>query len=182
MTAWEIITAVGLALAALAGGGVAMAAGPSAWREKILARAREHVQRHTLYEWGGGHHPGSWGLDCSGLVIDCAARAGIDLRGWDSHRMWTELPRVVEPQGGDLACYAPRHVVIVEGYDSATKTASIIGANGGDSTSTSPERAAQQGAFVRREPSHLYRSGFLGFVSLQGMAPQGNALLVAAPT
>lgn len=136
------------------------------WRRQMVQCARWHVKNRTLYQWGGGHHGPSWGLDCSGLINDCAKAAGFSADGWGSARMWTELPRVDVPRPGDIASYGPRHVVLVEAWDPATQTATIIGANGGDSTTTSPERATEQGAFVRREPTHLYREVFRGFSSL----------------
>jgi len=137
------------------------------WRRSLVECARRHVEERTLYQWGGGHHGPSWGLDCSGLIIDCAGAAGFSADGWGSARMWAELPRVDEPQPGDIASYAPRHVVLVESWDPATQTATIIGSNGGDSSTTTPERAIEQGAFVRREPTHLYRQTFRGFSSLR---------------
>jgi hypothetical protein len=92
------------------------------------------------------------------------------MRGWDSQRMWNELSHVEFPQPADLALYSPRHVVIVEKFDPATGIATIIGANGGGPASDSPARAAEMGAFVKRETTHLYRSGFLGFATIEALA------------
>ena len=66
------------------------------WRQAMLTRADQHVQAKTPYQWGGGH-PGivSWGVDCSGLVIDCAKAAGFVLE-WNSGSMWQLLPRVTD--------------------------------------------------------------------------------------
>lgn len=141
-------------------------AASDAWRPLIVAAARQHVAARTPYQWGGGHHGQSWGLDCSGLILDCARKAGIEPGPWDTRRMRAELPRVAHPKPGDVALYSPRHVVLVESYDPRTQTARIIGANGGDSSSTSPERAAEQDARVKRETSHLYRGGFQSFHTL----------------
>jgi len=65
-------------------------------------------------------------VDCSGLIIDCARRTGFDASGWHSQRMWAELPHVQTPEPGDVALYAPRHVVMVESYDPKTRIAAII--------------------------------------------------------
>lgn len=138
-----------------------------AWRQSLIDCARANVEAKTPYQWGGGRSTKDWGLDCSGLFIHCARTVPANLGGWHSHRMWNELPRVTEPKPGDAAFYLKRHVVLVESFDKKTGIATIIGANGGDSTSTSPARAREQNAFVRREPTHLYRSGFQGFVSLE---------------
>jgi hypothetical protein len=137
------------------------------WRQRLIDCARAHVEKKTPYQWGGGRSTKDWGLDCSGLFIHCARTVPFDFSGWHSHRMWNELPRVLEPEPGDAAFYLKRHVVMVESFDKKTGTATIIGANGGDSTSTSAARAAEQKAFVRREPTHLYRDGFQGFVTLK---------------
>lgn len=139
-------------------------------RQRIVQCAQAHVKARTPYQWGGGHHGDSWGLDCSGLVLDCMRKVGIDPGFWDSSRMRNELPETKSPQPGDLALYLPRHVVIVEKFDPKTGIATIIGANGGDSSSTSVEKARQQKAMVKREPTHLYRQTFVGFRSI---APWG---------
>lgn len=143
---------------------------PADTRSKIIACARAHVGARTPYQWGGGHHGPSWGLDCSGLVLDCAKSAGFDPGAWDSAMMRSQLPVTETPQPGDVALYAPRHVVIVESFDRSTGIATIIGANGGDSSTTSPERAAEQDARVKWEPTQFYRTGFQGFRSI---APWG---------
>jgi len=64
---------------------------------------------------------------------------------------------------------------MVESFDPATGLATIIGSNGGDASSTTPEVAAMQGAFVRREPTHLYRAGFQGFASLEPLVIGGRS-------
>lgn len=142
-----------------------------AWRRDVMARARRHVADRTPYEWGGGHHGESWGLDCSGLVLDCFRRgAGIDPGPWDSRSMASGLPVVDVPEPGDVAVYAPRHVVLVERWDPSRGVAVIIGANGGGPTTTTIETARRQGAFTKRESTHLYRQGFLGFRSTEPWA------------
>lgn len=160
-------------------------------RKQIVECARAHVKAQTPYQWGGGHHGDSWGLDCSGLVLDCLRKAGIDPGFWDSSRMRNELPRVEVPQPGDVALYFPRHVVLVESFDAKTGIATIIGANGGGPSSTSPERAREQNAKTKREPTHLYRETFDGFRSIAPwgaedwvepgiLGPQPVTLLLAA--
>jgi hypothetical protein len=146
-----------------------------AWRRAILKCARAHVEARTPYQWGGGHSPGTWGLDCSGLVINCTAMAGIDMRGWDSQRMWNELSHVEFPQPADLALYSPRHVVFVEKFDPSTGIAHIIGSQGGGPSTTSRQVADSQGACVQRVDTHLYRSGFLGFATIEAFAAGATA-------
>ena len=142
------------------------------WRRQVIERARQHAANRTPYQWGGGHSGPSWGLDCSGLVIDSAKSAGIDVSAYTSSDMKKLWPAIEKPQPGDVALYAPRHVVLVESFDPSTGVATIIGANGGTPETISPAVAAAQGAFVRREPTHLYRSGFMHFASFEHMVPQ----------
>lgn len=163
------LVALGAGVAAALVTAWAMARGPR-WRRQMVACARQHVRDRTPYQWGGGHHGPSWGLDCSGLVLDCARAAGLEPGAWSSRTMAAGLPEVTHPEPGDVAVYAPRHVVLVESYDPQTGVAEIIGANGGGPSTTSPEVAEAQGARVRREPTHLYRSGFLGFRSTRPWA------------
>ena len=177
-----------LALGALAGGaaillwasssGADPLAGVAPWRRAMVLCARGHAAKKTPYQWGGGHGHDmpDFGLDCSGLIISCGYSTGmVNASGWDSRRMWAELPHVQVPQPGDVALYSPRHVVMVESFDPATGLATIIGSNGGDASSTTPEVAAMQGAFVRREPTHLYRAGFQGFASLEPLVIGGRS-------
>jgi hypothetical protein len=139
-------------------------------RQQIIECARQHVIDRTPYQWGGGHHGESWGLDCSGLILDCFRKVGIDPGYWDSTKMREELPPVDVPQPGDLALYLPRHVVFVESFDPQTGIATIIGENGGGPSCTNLERSIELDARAKREPTHLYRDGFVGFRSI---APWG---------
>lgn len=130
--------------------------------DTFVAAARRKLG--TPYQWGGGHSPGTWGLDCSGLVIVAAKEAGIPLGAYipTADGMWRNLPEVSDPSPGDLAFYGSggkaQHVVIVlEGTPLRT-----IGANGGDSTTTTPERAQEQGAAVSEKTGHVRRD-FLGY-------------------
>lgn len=136
-------------------------------RQKMVECAQQHVEDRTPYQWGGGHHGPSWGLDCSGLVLDCARKAGIDPGHWDSSKMRDQLPPTDNPQPGDLALYLPRHVVLVESFDPFTGIATVIGENGGGPSSTSVEVALKQDARAKREPTHLYRETFVGFRSIR---------------
>lgn len=123
----------------------------------------------TPYQWGGGRNPSTdYGLDCSGLVIASARKAGLPLPpaklatsdGW-----WKALERVEVPLPGDLSLYGTPsravHVELVTSYDPSTRLAQTIGANGGDSTTTTPERAAEKNACVKESTSESKR--FLGF-------------------
>jgi cell wall-associated NlpC family hydrolase len=64
----------------------------------------------TPYEWGGGHGKSSYGLDCSGLVIVAARKAGITIPAskLNADGMWNSLNKVSVPQIGDLAFYGTR--------------------------------------------------------------------------
>ena len=156
------------------------------WRRDFLSVARDYAARQVPYQWGGGRSPNDYGVDCSGLLI--RAQEFADANGsappplppeGRTSTIWNEvLPKIDVPQPGDVALYGrpdhASHVVVIERWDPATQTASIIGANGGDRDVTSPDIAASRGAFVRRAPTHLYRDGFLGFASF---AQQAQAAL-----
>ncbi len=149
------------------------------WRKDFLSLARDYAARQVPYQWGGGRSAGDYGVDCSGLLIraqEFASAQGsspppLPAEGRTS-TVWHEaLPKIDIPRPGDMALYGTpdhaSHVVMVEKWDPATQTASIIGANGGDKDVNSPEIAASRGAFVRSAPTHLYRNGFLGFASFE---------------
>lgn len=143
------------------------------WRRRLLECARGHVQAKTLYQWGGGHGwlgDAEYGLDCSGLVLQCAKQAGVDV--WmTSNGMYEQLPPVETPRPGDLALYGKPdrawHVRIVEAWHPEEGRAETIGAEGGGPKVTSPERAVVKNAHVRRVPDHR-ASHFLGFRTLAG--------------
>jgi hypothetical protein len=149
------------------------------WRRAMVLCARDKATKRVPYQWGGGHEHAmaDFGVDCSGLIIRCGQETGmVNASGWGSQRMMAELPRTQAPQPGDVALYSPRHVVMVESFDPRTGIATIIGANGGDSSTTTPEIAAMQNAFVRREPTHLYRPrDFMWFANLESLAVAGKA-------
>lgn len=172
-TKWIVGGAAAFALFALLARSSKAAASEVGWRAKMLMRANEHVQAQTLYQWGGGHGwVDAYGLDCSGLVIDCCKAAGFVMQ-FNSDSIWKLCPHVELPQPADLALYGTdshaTHVTIVEKVTPDGMVA-IIGANGGGSATTSPEVARAQNAFVKKVPTHLYRQGFLGFASLVDIA------------
>lgn len=115
------------------------------------------------YLWGG-KRLADGGLDCSGFVTHCRAKAlGEQLRVENADALWRSLEPVEHPIPGDLAFYGTRekatHVVV------CTPTG-VIGASGGGSATTSTEiaRAVRpRPAAVRREPTPGYRRDFLGF-------------------
>ncbi len=171
------IVIIAAGAASLLAAGVVLAMRKSkepSWREAMLDRADYHVQNRTLYQWGGGH-PGieSWGLDCSGLIIDCASEAGFVFE-WNSNSMWQLLPHVAEPEPADVALFGfgnkAVHVMLVEWWFPQENRAACIGAQGGDATTTTPEIAVQQGAHVRRLSDHRLDKRFLGFASLEEIA------------
>lgn len=127
-------------------------------------------QLGTLYQWGGGHGPGGYGVDCSGMVIRAHQAAGQPLppcglatsNGW-----WQCLERITTPIPGDLALYGRKaedravHVEMVTGFDG--ENAETIGSQGGDKDVLSPEIAQARNANVRLS-STKGRTSFLGFV------------------
>lgn len=127
-------------------------------------------QLGTLYQWGGGHGPGGYGVDCSGMVIRAHQAAGQPLppcglatsNGW-----WQCLERITDPQPGDLALYGRKaedravHVEMVMSFDG--QDAETIGSEGGDKDVLSPEIAQARNANVRLA-STKGRTSFLGFV------------------
>lgn len=146
---------------------------PPNWRERLVDQALSYVG--VLYQWGGGHSAGTWGVDCSGLVIESLRGIGLPLPPGTatSGAWWASLPRVETPQAGDLAFYGSdgvaHHVVVVSGFDPSTGLASVVSANG-DRTDTSPDVAEAAGHRVKTYDTHLYRSDFLGFSSLAEVA------------
>ncbi|MHC4617159.1 MAG: NlpC/P60 family protein [Planctomycetota bacterium] len=171
-----------VAIAAVALLGEAQAAGVSGWRRKMLDCARGHLAKRTLYQWGGGHGGSGYGLDCSGLVIQCAKAADI-VAHYNADGFYKVMPKVDVPQPGDLALYGrsgrATHIRIVEKWKPSSRTATVIGSDGGDKSSTSPEVARAQKAWVKRTGTHLDRGDFLGFRTLQKLAgkPVSKAVL-----
>ena len=128
----------------------------------------------TPYLWGGRARDG---VDCFGLVAVALYEASdgfADIRkGWWTDRAWNELPDAAVPLPGDLVFYGGEgkdvsHVMVLlyPKHTAWCPTGLVLGASGGDSTTTSLERAMEQGAVVTVKPSIHYRSGFRGFRSV----------------
>ena len=90
---------------------------PPAAAATAIAYAR--AQAGKPYLWGG---TGPDAFDCSGLVMEAYARAGVTIPR-TSQEQWAELPHVTSPQPGDLVFFAgsdgtrekPGHVGLVTG-------------------------------------------------------------------
>jgi cell wall-associated NlpC family hydrolase len=109
--------AAGLIAAAVQGhhAGAASRAAPSRAAAEAIAYAR--AQLGKPYLWGG---TGPDAFDCSGLVMEAYASAGISLHR-TSEDQWASEPHVTTPAAGDLVFFAgsdgtpssPGHVGIV---------------------------------------------------------------------
>lgn len=130
----------------------------------------------TPYLWDG---KSPLGFDCSGLITYSLWKAGgPDWRAnHNTDGLFRELEPVAIPRPGVLAFYASahpkfpgdvEHVMACAGtWDAAGSwKCRVFGASGGDSTTTTLERAKAQGAHVRFWDSHLYRPRFAGFRAL----------------
>lgn len=124
----------------------------------------------TPYRWAG-KDPAS-GLDCSGFVTFALWKAtGLDLR--DTHntdRMWNEWEPVRFPRAGDVALFGgtgPRdvdHVMMVLPLDGDVELPELlIGACGGDRTTTTLREAQRRGARVQVKQGTGYRTDFRGY-------------------
>ncbi len=110
--------AAGLGLAALGhhGGNPGGTPGPAAARAIAYARA----PLGKPYLWGG---TGPGAFDCSGLVMEAYASAGVHIAR-TSQAQWATEPHVSSPRPGDLVFYpgadgtwtAPGHVALVVGH------------------------------------------------------------------
>jgi len=108
-----------LAAAAHSAAGAAHAAArpPSGAAAQVIAYAR--AQLGCPYVWGGTG-PCRSGLDCSGLVMDAYASAGVSIPR-TSQEQWAAGPQVSTPLPGDLVFFAggdgtvsaPGHVGVV---------------------------------------------------------------------
>lgn len=124
----------------------------------------------TPYKWGGKHP--DVGLDCSGLVTHLLFKlCGKDWRAThNTDALWAYLPEAMNPKPGDLALYGGQgddvsHVMLLV-LCRSDLTWMVVGAAGGDSTTTTLEIARQKGAAVTPKRSHAYRGDFRGFRSL----------------
>jgi cell wall-associated NlpC family hydrolase len=104
-----------------AGPGGTNSPGPAASRVIAQAEAFARAQLGCPYFWGGVG-PCSAGFDCSGLVMQAYASAGVPIER-TSQEQWAEGPQVSAPQPGDVVFFAgadgtdtsPGHVGLVIG-------------------------------------------------------------------
>lgn len=109
--------AAGIGLAVLGHYGGHAGAAPGRTAAEAIAYA--HAQLGKPYSWGGA---GPYSFDCSGLVMEAYASAGVHLAR-TSQAQWASEPHVPSPQPGDLVFFAgsdgtmtsPGHVGIVIG-------------------------------------------------------------------
>ena len=111
--------AVGVGMAVLSGhGGAATSGGlPSQAAARAVAYARQQLGKPYL--WGG---TGPYSFDCSGLVMEAYAHAGVSIAR-TSRAQWASERHVSSPRPGDLVFYpgadgtwtAPGHVALVVG-------------------------------------------------------------------
>jgi cell wall-associated NlpC family hydrolase len=112
--------ALGVGIAVLSGHGAAAMSGVRA-PGRAAAEAIAYAQRQIglPYLWGG---TGPGAFDCSGLVMEAYASAGVHIAR-TSQDQWVTEPHVSSPQPGDLVFYpgadgtwtAPGHVALVVG-------------------------------------------------------------------
>ncbi len=109
--------AVGVGIAALSGHGGASSGAPSRAAARAIAYARQQLGKPYL--WGG---TGPYSFDCSGLVMEAYAHAGVGIAR-TSQAQWVTERHVSSPRPGDLVFYpgadgtwsAPGHVALVVG-------------------------------------------------------------------
>jgi cell wall-associated NlpC family hydrolase len=113
--------AVGVGIAVLSGHGTAATSGrtvPGKAAAQAIAYAR--AQLGKPYLWGG---TGPGAFDCSGLVMEAYASAGVHLAR-TSQAQWASGRHVSGPEPGDLVFYpgadgtwtSPGHVALVVGH------------------------------------------------------------------
>lgn len=121
------------------------------------------------YVWGGSN---PWtGLDCSGFVVWCYQVFGIipsgrlDAQGLYNEFHATRLPAADTPPHGNLVFYGQgiekiTHVMLALDRDL------VIGASGGDRSTTTIEEAHRRGAQVKVKPA-FYRRDRLVLVTVR---------------
>lgn len=104
-------------------------------------------------------------FDCSGFYTHClSAVGGEDLRfSHNTDRLWAELAPIDVPRFGALAFYGGSGPADVSHVMLCVGGGLVVGASGGDSSTTSLERAEAQDARVRVFETHAYRKDFRGF-------------------
>jgi cell wall-associated NlpC family hydrolase len=110
--------AAGLGLAVLGHHAGSPGAPPGRAAAQAIAYAR--AQLGKPYEWGG---TGPGAFDCSGLVMEAYASAGVSITR-TSQQQWATEPHVSSPRPGDLVFYpgadgtwaSPGHVALVVGH------------------------------------------------------------------
>lgn len=108
----------------------ASASAPSGAADAAVAFARARIGCPYVY---GATGPCSAGYDCSGLVMEAYASAGVTI-GRTSEEQWATLRHVTSPHGGDLVFFTgspvdppPGHVgivvrpgIMIDAYDTGT--------------------------------------------------------------
>lgn len=112
------------------------------------------------YLWGGSS-PQS-GFDCSGFALWVLQVFGVLPSGdWSAQGLHGTFPATGDPLPGDLVFYGkdPEHITHVMMFmgDLPGQGKMVIGASGGDSTTTTIEEAQKKGAQVKIKPMD-YRS------------------------
>lgn len=153
-------------------------------RQHFLAWVERQAARATPYCWptaangylgkGLEHPEAPEALDCSG-VVTCglynATGALLDWRAdYNASRLFKELLPTEAPRPGDLAFYGAHdgggglvggHVMVL-----ASDSVRVVGASGGNRTTTSVALARLHRAFVQHKPSYGYRTDFRGWRAL----------------
>jgi cell wall-associated NlpC family hydrolase len=111
--------AVGVGIAVLSGHGAAATSSGAPSQAAAQAIAYARAQLGKPYEWGG---TGPYSFDCSGLVMEAYAHAGVGIAR-TSQAQWATERHVSSPRAGDLVFYpgadgtwtSPGHVALVVG-------------------------------------------------------------------
>lgn len=117
-------------------------------------------------------YPRGFAYDCSGFYGTTVLRAGGPdlLWGWNTDAYWNRLTPVREEvaEPGDAVLYGGKrdddvdHIMMVLARIRETGELIVIGASGGDRSTTSLQRAREQKAKVKVYTTHLYRPDFRG--------------------
>lgn len=129
----------------------------------VLEYAKSFLK--TPYKWGGDDPID--GLDCSGLCVEILTSAGVlaHKSDYSSGSLWDYLSRngvIGKREPGSLSFYgkSPREITHVSFHLSRSY---VIEAGGGDSSTTSRARAAEQNAFIRMR-LYDYRPDYIGSI------------------